>query len=109
MQLESGAYSERYLASKMQRLAKIVYGSYPLTIFAKRSILDACEGFEYASGIALKLFLKSSRSQMFFKMFFFLKTYNFIKKDTPTQCFPVNIAKFLRTAFFIKHLRWLLL
>ena len=23
--------------------------------------------------------------------------------------FPVNIAKFLRTAFFIKHLRWLLL
>ena len=25
------------------------------------------------------------------------------------RCFPVNIAKFLRTAFFIEHLRWLLL
>ena len=31
---------------------------------------------------------------------------NFIK-DTPTGLFPVNIAKFLRTAFFIEHLRWL--
>ena len=25
---------------------------------------------------------------------------NFIKKDTPTQCFPVNLSKFLRTPFF---------
>ena len=25
------------------------------------------------------------------------------------MCFPVNIAKFLRTASFIEHLRWLLL
>ena len=24
-------------------------------------------------------------------------------------CFPVNFAKFLRTSFFIEHLRWLLL
>ena len=30
-------------------------------------------------------------------------------KKIPTCCFPVNIAKFLRTAFYIKHLRWLLL
>ena len=32
-----------------------------------------------------------------------------MKKETPTQCFPVNIAKILRTAFFIQHLGWLLL
>ena len=25
------------------------------------------------------------------------------------MCFPVNLAKFLITAFFIEHLRWLLL
>ena len=32
------------------------------------------------------------------------------EKVTPTHVFfPVNIAKFLRTAFFIEHLRWLLL
>ena len=30
-------------------------------------------------------------------------------KQTSTQVVPVNIMKFLRTAFFTKHLRWLLL
>ena len=30
-------------------------------------------------------------------------------KETPHMCFPKNIAKFLRTDFFIEHLRWLLL
>ena len=29
--------------------------------------------------------------------------------ETPTQVFPVVIVKFLRTAFFIENLRWLLL
>ena len=38
-----------------------------------------------------------------------LKDCNFIKKRTQHRCFPVNIAKFLRTAFFTKHLRQLLL
>ena len=36
-----------------------------------------------------------------------LKAYNFIKRRL--QHFPVNIAKFLRTVFFIEHLRCLLL
>ena len=31
------------------------------------------------------------------------------KKRLQHRCFPVNIAKFLRTAFFIAHLWWLLL
>ena len=34
-----------------------------------------------------------------------LKTGNFIKKGLQQRCFPVNIAKFLRTAFFVEHLR----
>ena len=32
---------------------------------------------------------------------------NFIKKRLQHRCFPVNIAKFLRTAFFIEHIQWL--
>ena len=38
-----------------------------------------------------------------------LKACNFIKKRLWHKCFPVNIANFLRTAFFIKHIWWLLL
>ena len=34
---------------------------------------------------------------------------NFVKSKLQHRCFPVNIAKFLRTAFFIEHLRRLLL
>ena len=29
--------------------------------------------------------------------------------DAPTRFFPMNIAKILRTAFFIEHLQWLFL
>ena len=38
-----------------------------------------------------------------------LKASNFIKKILQHKCFFVNIAKFLRTAFLIEHLWWLLL
>ena len=34
------------------------------------------------------------------------KACNFVKKRLRPKCFPVNIAKFLKTAFFIGHL-WL--
>ena len=37
-----------------------------------------------------------------------LQACNFIKKRLQQRCFPVNIAKFLRTASFIEHLRLLL-
>ena len=64
-----------------------------------------------------------SRSQMFFKIGV-LKNFiiftgkhlwcslflsHFIKKRLQHSCFPVNIAKFLRTNFSTEHLRWLLL
>ena len=74
---------------------------------------------------------RSSRLQMFFETdvlknfsiftgkhlcrgFFFnkvagLHAWDFIKKRLQYRCFPVNIAKFLRTAFIKQHLRWLLL
>ena len=37
-----------------------------------------------------------------------LKARNFIKKRPQQKCFPVNIVKFLRPAFFIEHFWWLL-
>ena len=37
------------------------------------------------------------------------KVRNFIEKRLQHRCFPVNIVKFIRTALFIEHLRWLLL
>ena len=37
------------------------------------------------------------------------ETWNFIKKKFQHRCFSVNIAKFLRKAFSIEHLQWLLL
>ena len=34
-----------------------------------------------------------------------LKAFNFIKKRVQHRRFPVNIAKSLKTAFFVEHLR----
>ena len=38
-----------------------------------------------------------------------LKACNFIKTRLQHRCFPVNISKFLRTAFLTEYLKWLLL
>ena len=38
-----------------------------------------------------------------------LVTCNFIKNRRLHRCFPVNITRCLRKAFFMEHLRWLLL
>ena len=39
----------------------------------------------------------------------FIQACNFIKKRLLHRCFPVNIEKLLRIAFFIEHSWWLLL
>ena len=60
-------------------------------------------------------FLKSSRSQIFFKKCAVKNFANFtgkhvcIKKRLQHRCFPVKFAKFLRPSFFTEHLRCLLL
>ena len=51
---------------------------------------------------------KISVLESFFNKVASLKAYNFIKKRLRHRCFPVNMAKLLRTAFFIEHLWWLL-
>ena len=55
----------------------------------------------------LNFSFRRSLLQMFFKIF--VHACNFVKKRFQHRCFPVNIAKFLRTAFFTEHLWWLLL
>ena len=66
---------------------------------------------------------RSSRSQMLFKkgvlknfaifsgkhLCWSLFLINFIKKRLQHRCFPANIVKFCRIAFFIEQLQWLLL
>ena len=70
-------------------------------------------------------YVPNSPSQMFFKkdivknfaiftekhlcLILFLIWFKFIKKRLLYRCFPANITKFWRKAFFITHLRWLLL
>ena len=51
---------------------------------------------------------KHLRWSLFFNKFASLNACNFFKKRLQHRCFAVNIAKFLRTASFIEHLRWLL-
>ena len=62
---------------------------------------------------ALKNFAIFTRKHLFWSLFFNkvadLKVCNFIKKRLQHRRFPVNIARFSRTAFFTEHLRWLLL
>ena len=43
--------SDHYQISKMERLEKVVDGFELLTVFGKRSILDASEGSEYGSAV----------------------------------------------------------
>ena len=70
-----------------------------------------------------KQLLPKVSSEVFFKIYFLentvlkslsdivtgLKAGNFIRKRLQHKCFPVSIAKFLRTAFFAEQLRWLFL
>ena len=48
--------------------------------------------------VQLKFFAMFTRKQLFWSLFFYLK------KRLHYRYFPVNIAKFLRTAIFIEHL-----
>ena len=54
--------------------------------------------------IALKCTLKEGQVENSKTLVSFLKEWQLIKKRLQNRCFPVNIAKFLRTAFFIEHL-----
>ena len=50
------------------------------------------------------IFTGKHRVGVFFNEAADQKFRNFIKRRLQHRCFPVNIAKFSRTAFFIEHL-----
>ena len=58
-----------------------------------------------------KAFLKISRNSQenTCARFSFLIKKKMIKKRHWHSCFPVNFSKFIKTPFFIEHLRWLIL
>ena len=57
----------------------------------------------------LKNFAKFTGKHTCWSLFLIKLAFNFIKKRLQHRCFPVKFADFFRTAFFIEHLRWLLL
>ena len=64
-----------------------------------------------------KVFLEISQNSQentyarvsFFNKVASLRSTTLLKKRLWHRCFPVNFVRFLRTPFFIEHLRWLLL
>ena len=54
------AFLVLYQTSKMGRFAELINSFYPLTNFAKCSILDVWQGFEYASDMAYNLRVSGS-------------------------------------------------
>ena len=68
-------------------------------VFCKKSVL---ENF-------VKFIGKHLCQSLFFNKVTGLRSTTFLKKRLWHRCFPVNFRKFLRTLFFIEHLRWLLL
>ena len=53
--------------------------------------------------------MKTPVVESLFNKYAYLKTCNFIKKRFQHRCFPVKLAKLLRTPFFTEHIQWLLL
>ena len=79
MEANSKAYTEPFQTSKMEVFAKIVNGFLFLTIFAKSSILDVWQDFEFASeannDLRKKLHLRSPMYSLFsqnYSLFAFL-------------------------------------
>ena len=53
--------------------------------------------------------IKILKENTCWSLFYGLRPATLLKKRLQQRCFLVNSTKFLRTPFFIKHLRWLLL
>ena len=84
------------------------------TFFSENnSYVKKSHKFTFTQKLSRKHSLKSFKSEERYKSLF-NKTCNFrpatlLKKRLWHMCFPVSFTKFLRTPFFIEHLRWLLL
>ena len=73
---------------------------------------SSCPEVFYKKGV-LKNFAKFIGKHLCQSLFFNkvagLGPATLLKKRLRYRCFPLNIAKFLKTPFLTKHLRWLLL
>ena len=106
--------------SSLQLLPKIILKNYFQLRFGDGVFLAYYleKSWFILNNIAARL--KISHSDMFFKIGVLKKfaiftgkhlcqACNFIKNRLQHRCFPANILKFLKTAVFIEHHRWLLL
>ena len=107
-------------SSSLQLLPKIILKNYFQLRFGDGVFLAYYleKSWFILNNIAARL--KISHSDMFFKIGVLKKfaiftgkhlcqACNFIKNRLQHRCFPANILKFLKTAVFIEHHRWLLL
>ena len=70
-----GAYSEHCQTSKMERSAKITNSFLPLTVFAKRSVLDVWQDSEYATFDVMKKIIDVNKAIL---MIFFVSRVDFL-------------------------------
>ena len=82
----------------------------------KKKEVRSRNGRSWCSQILIKVsviknfaILKTPVLESLFKKVADLEAHKSIKRRLQHRCFPVNIAKFLSTAFSIAHLWWLLL
>ena len=70
---------------------------------------SSCSPMFFKLGVLINIHRKTPVLGFLFNKLAGLKACNLNKKRLPYRCFPVNIEKFLRSAFLIEHVWWLLL
>ena len=101
-----------------------IFGGWGVVKWGRMSYLGPVEIVSFSSRSLSRLnqiWFKCETRLLFFLIIFYYiekqlsfkigvpQACNFIKKRLQHRCFPVKLAKFLRTPFFKEHLRWLLL
>ena len=87
--------------SKMERFVIIVNGFQPLTIITKRAILDVAAVLDlplifFKIGVHKNFAFTGQHLRRWCKS----EVCNLLLRKEPNKCFPLNLAKLLRTAFF---------
>ena len=95
---KNSSYESPVLLNKESQVEPLRRSSRP-EVFSKKGVL---RNFAKFTG-------KHLCQSLFFNKVADLRSAALLKKRLWHRCFPVNFEKFLRTAFIIEHLRWLLL
>ena len=97
------AVQERHLFPTL----RLIFKSHIIEV-RKKAAVRRCSSTEVFLNI-LQYFQESTFVGAFFNKVAGLQAYNVIKERLQRRCFPVNIAKILRTGFLTELVRWLLL